>query len=248
MDRFAYTALSGMRSALASQDVIAHNIANASTLGFRKDIGTTQQRALTGGNFDDRIMAAEVQMRAQMAPGDMVTTDKPLDISMVGEAMLAVQSPEGVEGYTRRGDLRVDRAGLLVNGEGRPVIGAGGVITVPPAEKIEIAADGTINIQPPGAGPNEMVAIDKLKLVTPDITKIAKGLDGLFRSTVPGAVVNADNDARLIAGTLEGSNVNPMGEMIELMEQARTYELQVRLLDSSKELDTNSTQLLRLEN
>ena len=246
MDRFAYTALSGMRAALAAQDLTAHNIANASTVGFRKDIGTTQARPVEGG-FDDRILAAEAQLRPMMTAGELQTTNRPLDVAVLGDAMLVVQAKDGQEAYTRRGDLKVDANGVLTNGDDAPVIGSGGPITMPPSQRIDIAADGTISIQPLGAGPNEMVAIDKLKLVKIDDKRIAKGDDGLFHMA-RGETAEADADARIQTGALEGSNVNAMAAMIDLMDQSRNYELQVRMLSASRDLDQSSAALLRLEN
>ena len=248
MDRFAYTALSGMRAALQAQDLTAHNIANASTVGFRKDVGIAQARAVSGGSFDNRILAAESNLKAQMSGGEVHSTDRSLDVAMTGNAMLTVEGPDGKEAYSRRGDLKIDNAtGVLVNGDGLPVMGSGGPITLPPATRIDIAADGTINIQPVGAGPNETVAVDKLKLITVDPKTFDKGPDGLFR-LADGQPANDDPDARLQSGALESSNVNPMASMIEMMEQARTYELQVKMLDQSKDLDTSSAQLMRLDN
>lgn len=247
MDRFAYTALSGMRAALQAQDLTAHNIANASTTGFRKDVGITQARAVYGGSFDNRILAAEANMKAQMSGGEIHSTDRSMDVAMTGNAMMAVQGPDGKEAYTRRGDLKIDNAtGVLVNGDGLPVMSGGGTITLPPATRVDIAADGTINIQPVGAGPNETVAVDKIKMISADPKNFDKGKDGLFR-LADGQTAPDDPDARLQSGALESSNVNPMASMIEMMEQARTYELQVKMLNTSKDLDQNSAQLMRLD-
>ncbi|HET9188189.1 MAG TPA: flagellar basal body rod protein FlgF [Acidothermaceae bacterium] len=246
MDRFAYTAMSGMRAALAAQDVTAHNIANASTPGFRRDTGISQSRALSG--FGDRIMAAEAQLRAQMEPGLVTQTGRSLDVAVQGDAMLAVQTADGQEAYTRRGDLRIGATGVLENGDGLPVVGrGGGPVTIPPAQRVEIGDDGTISIQPPGAAETELVAIDRIKLASPDIEKIRKGPDGLFR--LPGGeTADADPAARLTPGALEGSNVNAMAEMINLLDQSRSYELQVKMMSAARELDVSSVSLLKLDN
>src|SRR3546814_14444624 len=87
---------------------------------------------------------------------------------MAGDAWLAVQATDGGEAYTRRGDLSSAASGVLETGDGFPVMGSGGPITVPPADKMQIAADGTISILPLGAEKGaEMQVIDKLKLVSP---------------------------------------------------------------------------------
>src|SRR3546814_8111488 len=96
--------------------------------------------------------------------------------------MMAVQVPDGTEAYTRRGDLRIGATGVLETGDGFPVIGEGGPITVPPANKVEIGADGTVSIQPQGAEATEVTQIGRIKLVTGDPARLKKGLDNLMRS------------------------------------------------------------------
>src|SRR3546814_9769647 len=88
--------------------------------------------------------------------------------------MMAVQVPDGTEAYTRRGDLRIGATGVLETGDGFPVIGEGGPITVPPANKVEIGADGTVSIQPQGAEATEVTQIGRIKLVTGDPARLKK--------------------------------------------------------------------------
>src|SRR5690606_14671774 len=127
MDRLVYTALSGLRSAMAAQDVTAHNIANASTIGFKRDVSASQSRHLVGGqSFASRIQAAEGTLEADNAPGTVNQTGRALDVAMLGESMMAVQAPDGTEVYTRRGDLRISPTGILETGDGLVVVGQGG--------------------------------------------------------------------------------------------------------------------------
>jgi flagellar basal-body rod protein FlgF len=246
MDRFAYTALSGMRAALARQDVTAHNIANASTLGFRRDLGNTAPRELTG-SFGERVMAAERALRPQMDAGQVSTTGRALDVAVQGNAFIAVQAPDGGEGYSRRGDLRIGATGVLETGDGLPVIGAsGGPVTLPPAERVEIGADGTISIQPPGGDAAQLLPVDRIKLAAPELDRLSKDRTGLFRLP-QGETALQDPSAALATGSLEASNVNAMAAMIDLMDQSRAYELQVKMLGAARELDQSSASLLRLE-
>ena len=248
MDRLVYTALSGLRSSMAAQDVTAHNIANASTLGFKRDVGATEARALVGSDksFESRIQAARGVLASDQATGVVNQTGRTLDVAMTGDAMMAVQAPDGSEAYTRRGDLRIGATGVLETGDGFPVIGEGGPITVPPANRIEIGADGTISIQPQGAQPNEMSEIGRIKLVTADPATLKKGLDNLMRAPDGGQLAQ-DQSAQLQTGSLESSNVNLMASMVDMIEQARAYEVQVQLVSSVRDMDTSSAALLRLE-
>src|SRR3546814_17261973 len=107
---------------------------------------------------------------------------------------MAVQVPDGTEAYTRRGDLRIGATGVLETGDGFTVIGEGGPITVPPANKVEIGADGTVSIQPQGADATEVQQIGRLKLVTGDPARQTKGLDNLIRPA-PGPETPSDTTA-----------------------------------------------------
>jgi flagellar basal-body rod protein FlgF len=248
MDRLVYTALSGLRSTMAAQDVLAHNVANASTLGFKRDISASQSQVLQGGEtFQSRIQAAEGVLAPDQGAGVINQTGRTLDVAMMGDAMMAVQSPDGNEAYTRRGDLRVGATGVLETGDGFPVIGEGGPITVPPANKIEIGADGTVSIQPQGAEATEVTQIGRIKLVTADPAKLKKGLDNLMRAE-DGNALPQDDTAQLQTGSLESSNVNMMDAMVQMIEQARAYEVQVQLVSSVRDMDVDSTSLLKLEN
>lgn len=247
MDRLVYTALSGLRSAMSAQDVTAHNIANASTIGFKRDVSEAESRYLVGGqSFASRIQAAEGTLSADQAPGTISQTGRSLDIALDGDAMMAVQAPDGTEAYTRRGDLRISATGVLETGDGLAVVGEGGPITVPPANTVEIGADGTISVRPQGGQLNEMSEIGRIKLVTPEADELKKGLDNLMRAANGGEIAQ-DDTARLQTGGLEGSNVNMMASMVDMIEQARAYEVQVQLVTSVRDMDLSSTSLLRLE-
>lgn len=247
MDRLVYTALSGLRSAMAAQDVTAHNIANASTIGFKRDVSEAQSRHLVGGqSFASRIQAAEGTLASDQAPGTVNQTGRALDVAMLGKSMMAVQAPDGTEVYTRRGDLRISPTGILETGDGLVVVGQGGPITVPPANTVEIGADGTVSIRPQGGQLNEMSEVGRIKLVTPQPDELEKGLDNLMRAAGGGQLAQ-DDTARLQTGGLEGSNVNMMASMVDMIEQARAYEVQVQLVTSVRDMDMSSTSLLRLE-
>ena len=146
MDRLIYTLLSGMRSRTAAQTVTANNIANASTPGFRREL-TSQVSQYLGNS---RAQAQGSVTTAAMEPGKILSTGEPLDIAVDGEGWLAVQAEDGSEAYTRRGDLRVAATGLLETGDGHPVLGNTGPVTVPPGGTVSIAHDGTVSVVPVG--------------------------------------------------------------------------------------------------
>src|ERR1043166_3819055 len=153
MDRLIYTALSGMRGAMARQTATANNLANANTTGFRAEMSSAQAMWLRGAGLQSRVPTSEQVVAADMAPGSVTNTGRDLDVAMQGDALLAVQAEDGSEAYTRRGDLQVSPTGVVTTGDGHPVLGEGGPLTIPPADSIRIAEDLAIWIVPPGGHP-----------------------------------------------------------------------------------------------
>ena len=164
---------------------------------------------------------------------------------MNGNAMLSVQAENGDEAYTRRGDLMVSASGLLTTGDGHPVIGDGNPVTVPPADQIRIDSDGTLWITPLGGDAAAPQKIDRLKLASPMGSDIVKHIDGLFRVR-GGGVLPSDPTASVTAGALEGSNVNPTTALVDMIEAARSWDMQIKLLATARELDADTTALMKL--
>lgn len=245
MDRLIHTSLSALRAAMARQTVTANNLANVSTTGFRAEMASVQPLWVTGDGLADRAMAGEQVIAADMAPGTVVQTGRPLDVAPRGDAMIAVQCDDGSEGYTRRGDLMVADSGLLSTGDGHPVIGEGGPITLPPADSIRIADDGQVWVVPAGGDPGQPQSVGRLKLASPQGTPVAKGLDGLFR-VVGGGVLASDPGAHLTAQALEGSNVNASSALVAMIDASRAWDTQIKMLTTARDLDGETANLMRL--
>jgi flagellar basal-body rod protein FlgF len=164
---------------------------------------------------------------------------------MGGDALLAVQSSDGSEAYTRRGDLSVSATGVLQNGEGLPVIGDSGPITVPPGSKVSIAPDGGVMVSNPQTPDQPPAQVAKLKLASWRGSQIEKDLTGLFR--VPnGGVLPTDEEARVTPGSLEQSNVNPSQVLVEMVESQRLYDMRTKVVSTAKELDEQGAALMRM--
>jgi flagellar basal-body rod protein FlgF len=245
MDRLIYSSLSAMKAAMARQATTANNLANVNTSGFRAEMTSSQALWMKGDGFDARALTSEEVVSADMTAGTVAESGRSLDVAVQGTAMLAVQSKDGDEAYTRRGDLQVSDSGLLTTGDGLPVLGDGGPITLPPAEKVIIAGDGTISIVPQG-GDGQAQQIDRLKLVQANNTGIAKSLDGLFRVR-DGGTLPADPDATVRQGALEGSNVNTSGTLIDMIQASRDWDMQVKMLSTAQDLDKSTTALMQIE-
>ena len=245
MDRLIFTAFSGMDASMVRQRVIASNMANSQTIGFRAEQLQFTPMTLKGDSLEVRAMNEGEVRSASMAPGALTETGNLLDVALTGDALLAVQADNGDEAYTRRGDLSVSPNGLLVNGEGYAVMNDGGPISIPPGSDVSIAEDGAVMVRDaanPEAPPQQ---IDRLKLANWRGTDIAKGLDGLFR-VVGGGVLPADAEARLTPATLEQSNVRPSEVLVEMVEAQRLYDMRTKLVATAKELDEGSASLMRL--
>ena len=245
MDKLVHTSLSALRGAMARQAATANNLANVNTVGFRGEMAAARPLWLRGQSLETRAYAAEEVTGADMRGGTITETGRDLDIALEGNALLTVQATNGDEAYTRRGDLQLSDTGLLTNGDGTPVLGEQGPITLPPADKVSIEKDGSIFIVPRGGDPNRPQLVDRLKLASPIGSDVVKGLDGLFRVR-GGGVLPADPSGRLIAGSLEGSNVEATKALVDMMEASRAWETQLKLINTARELDGSSADLMRL--
>lgn len=245
MDRLVNMSLTAMRGTMARQAAIANNLANANTTGFRAEILNAETQWLNGSELKTRAMQSEQVVAADMASAAVTETGNALDVAVNGDAMLTVQADNGDEAYTRRGDMKLNESGLLTTGDGHPVLGEGGPITLPPADSIKITEDGSIWIVPQGGDANQPQRVDALKLVNPKGSQIAKGLDGLFREANGGALPQ-DPVASVTPGALEGSNVNATQALVQMIEASRAWETHVKMITTAQELDSGGASLMRL--
>ncbi len=244
MDRFLYISMSGAKETLRAQTVNNHNLANASTTGFRADLSAFQTREVAGSGHPSRAYATNSTAGWDQTQGALTTTGRDLDIGIQGAGWIAVQGANGREAYTRAGDLRIDANGLLTNGVGQQVLGDGGPITVPPHSSVLIGGDGTVSIVPLGQGPETTALVGRIKLVNPPAESLTRGEDGLFQLS-NGADAPADAGVRVSSGVLESSNVNIADAMVHMIELARHFDLQVKAMRTAEENGAASAQLLR---
>jgi flagellar basal-body rod protein FlgF len=238
VDRLIYLAMSGAKASLQRQDVLANNLANASTTGFRAELQAFRAVPVRGDGATTRVYALESTVGYDASSGSVQATGRPLDVAMRGNAWLAVQGLDGTEAYTRAGALEVSPEGQLVTPSGLPVMGDGGPITVPANAAVEVASDGTITAKVGNQRPQQL---GKLKLVTPE-APMTRGTDGLFRAA--DGDLPADATARLQSGALEGSNVSPVETMVAMIAASRQFEQQMKMLQSADQKEQSATKLL----
>lgn len=245
MDRLIYTALSGMNGSMERQRVIASNMANANTIGFRAEMLDQRPFTIEGDGLQIRAPQQAAVRGASMERGEFVRTGNELDIAIQGDALLAVQAEDGTEAYTRRGDLSVGPTGALVNGDGRPVIGDAGPITLPLGSKPTIGPDGTITVTNPATPDAPPVEVARIKLGAPQGSPVLKGIDGLFR-VEGGGLLPVDEEATVITGSLEQSNVKPTEVLVQMIDAQRLFDMRSKLISTARDVDEASASLMRM--
>ncbi|MBP1151002.1 MULTISPECIES: flagellar basal-body rod protein FlgF [Methylocaldum] len=245
MDRSLYVAMSGAKQILLAQASNANNLANANTPGFRADFEQLRSMPVFGNGYPSRVYAMTERPGVDLSTGSLQTTGRDLDVAINGDGWLAVQAKDGSEAYTRAGDLHITPAGQLVTGSGLPVLGNAGPIAIPPAQKVEIGSDGTISIIPQGANATALAILDRIKLVKPEKSQLEKGEDGLMRIK-DGTPVEATNEVQLVTGSLEGSNVSTVEEMVQMIELAREFEYQIKMMKTVEDDGNASAELMRI--
>ena len=246
MDRGLYIAMTGAKHSMVAQAVHSNNLANASTSGFKADfIDALAQNEKSGSQLHSRAYAVTSTPVTSLAAGSLQETGRDLDVSVDGDGWIAVLGSDGVETYTRAGQLATDALGVLRNERGQQVLGNGGPIVLPEAEKIEVGGDGTISIRALGQGPETLVEADRIKLVKPDDSELEKRPDGLIHAKNGPLAVDAT--VRLRKGFIENSNVSPINELTSVVSLARQFEMQVKMMQTFGEMAESSSRLLQVQ-
>ena len=244
-DRSIFVGMTGAKASMLQLNVIANNLANANTVGFRADSALIESENGAGSQTDTRHAAKMTRTYSDFKPGPMIPTGRDLDVAIDGKGFIAVQTKEGKEGYTRNGNLHINAEGLLVTSQGDLVLGDGGIISIPQAQKININSRGAIAVQVAGQSANDIVTVGNLKLVEAQVDKLEKGPDGLFY-TVGDGEAKISQDVRLVPETLEGSNVDTVKAMVDLIDLSRTFEIHTKLMKMIEDNALRSNQTLNI--
>jgi flagellar basal-body rod protein FlgF len=245
MDKSLYIAMSGAKQTLLAQTANANNLANTQTSGFKTDLEQFRSMPVYGPGYPTRVYAMTERPGTDLSPGAIQQTGRELDIAIAGDGWLAVQGPDGKEAYTRAGDLRITPDGLLQSGTGLQVLGQDGPFSLPPAQKLVIGQDGTISIIPLGGNASNTAAIDRIKLVKPDLQNLEKRNDGLMHLK-DNQTAQPSADVSLVQGSLEGSNVNTISAMVDMIELSKNFELQTKVMKSADENAGASARLMQM--
>jgi flagellar basal-body rod protein FlgF len=226
MDSGYYAACAGFAAQAQALDLIAHNLANLGTTGYRGEQATFRSLVAGSGSAVSNPLNAAVNhfgvlggSRLDMASGSLVATGNPLDLAIAGTGFFVVQSPQGIL-YTRNGNLHLTSSGELMTAEGNPVLGEQGPLTLP-AGRVAVSSDGTVSVDGAVTG--------KLRLAefSPDTNLQAVGA-ALYAAPPDSALAPASSSVR--AGMLEQSNVSPVEGVVQLITVQRNAEMMQRAL------------------
>jgi len=245
MDRLIYTAMTSAKHIMEQQANVSHNLANATTTGFRAQLDSFRAVPVISEGLPTRAFVVDSTVGTDFAPGALQQTGRALDVAVQGKGWIAVQMPDGSEAYTRHGNLQLSENGILQTHSGLPVLGDGGPISLPPDLTVSIAKDGTISGTDSVTVPAAVNVIGRLKLVNPPEETLVRGDDGLFR-TNDGAPAEADATVTVAGGALEASNVNVVDALVSMISLSRQFEMQMNLLKNAETNATKASQLLAL--
>jgi flagellar basal-body rod protein FlgF len=250
MDRLAFNAAAAINEMRTGRQMTTNELANVATPGFKRSFESAMMTLkVQGAGFESRLQPQAFSSdNINMRPGVIMKTGRNLDVAMDDQAVMGVTAPNGDLAFTRRGDLKLSGTGVLETGNGAVVRGQNGPITIPPGFMVDIAKDGSVFATNPGqAGVAVPVLIDKILLRDASQVNLERREDTLYR------VVGKPNEDIPVTGklttlspqTLEGSNVNAMEVMVKLMDQSRTFEMQVNVIKQSKDVDESGGSMMR---
>ncbi|HEA52325.1 flagellar basal body rod protein FlgF [Marinobacter antarcticus] len=248
MDKALYIGMSGAKQNMLSQRAHANNLANVSTTGFKRDFAQARSMPVYGEHYPTRAYAMAERPGTDLSAGALMQTGRKMDVAIEGDGWLAVQNNLGEEVFTRSGSLQIDVNGMVRLAGGEMVLGNGGPVALPPFDNVQIGADGTVSIIPVGGPPDQLVQVDRLKLVNPPKEALEKGLDGFIHRKADQAIDGEeppDAALRVASGFLESSNVNAVEEMISNLQLSRQYEMQVKVMRTAKDNSEAAARLLQ---
>lgn len=240
MENTSYVALSRQSALWRQLEVTANNMANMNTPGFKAE-HTMFSQYLAQTNSSERVFGGkiafthDVGLERDLSEGPMSATSNPLDLALQGDGFFVIDTPDGPR-YTRAGHFRLDDTGMVVNSAGHPLMMNGDqpIIVAPNESQINIAGDGTIS--------TENGQLGKLKVVRFDNPQTLKNAgDGLFDSPTEAKAVDRPS---VTQGMLEGSNVEPIKEMTNMITLTRHYEAAQKMIDNEHDRQMKAMNVL----
>src|SRR5690625_840630 len=233
MDRIIYTAGGGAARVLEQQATISNNLANATTTGFREQLALQRSCCVLSADSPvPRVASLSTTPGSNFAQGVLNETGRPLDLAIRGEGWFTVQKGDE-QVFTRAGEFTVNANNQLVSSNGHWVLSIDNApIEIPERGSVTFGADGTISAIGAEDNPSDIQEVGRLKLVNPDLQQLRRGDDGYFRMA-DNAYVAADENVGVVSGFLEKSNVSVAQTMVGLIQNARHFETQMKVIQQA---------------
>ncbi len=248
-----WSAKTGLDAQQTKMSVISNNLANASTVGFKRDRavfedlmyqnvrqsgaqsseGTTLPSGLSIGT-GVRLVATE-KLHTQ---GNMISTNNPLDLAIQGRGYFEILMPDGSTGYTRNGEFQVNSEGLIVNASGYTL--QPGINIPPNAQSVDVGVDGTVSVLTPGnSAPSSVGTIQLVDFINPTGLQPLGG--NIFGETASSGAPqqgtpNTSGMGGLLSGSLETANVNVVEELVNMIETQRAYEINSKAISTTDDM------------
>ncbi len=237
MENTLYVGLSHQMALQRKMDMIANNIANVDTTGFKAGHVLFGEQVVSKNSDKPLSMVLERGNYRDFNPGPIQQTGNPLDVALEGHGFLAVQDPEGNIKFTRNGSMQKNNLGQLINSSGMPYVNSSGQpIAIPSeAKEVRIAKDGTVSTEQGSVGQLQVVRFENPL----DITPVGNSLYETKQDPIPDNGKTSVNQ-----GLLEGSNVNAVLEMTDMIEVMRSYESAAQLMQKGTDLESSMIQRL----
>jgi flagellar basal-body rod protein FlgF len=252
MDRLAFNAAAAINEMRTARQMTTNELANVATPGFKRSFESAMlTMKVQGAGFESRLQPqAFASDNINMKPGVIVKTGRDLDVAMDEQTVMGVTATNGELAFTRRGVLKLNGSGVLEMGTGALVRGqAGGPITIPPGFFVKISKDGSIfATNPAQAGVAAPVLIDRILLRDASAQSLSRREDGLYKPTdLPNGsdFANGTEVPVVTSQMLEGSNVSPITAMTKLIDHARTFEAQLKIIKETKDLDGSGASMMK---
>lgn len=252
MDRLVFTAMAALKQLNTMKLKSSNDLANASTLGFKKTYAfATETARVAGPGFDTRYVPMNRSNDELVIDrGPLITTGNKLNIYMRDATVMGVQAPNGQVAFTRRGDLMIDAGGFITTANGHTVLQeGGGPISVPPGADLSIADDGTIlatDLAQPTAPPSQVAT---LLLRDSEGTRLVRRADGLYEPMAAGGqggdFAGGTTPPSVQAGAVEGSSINVAEQLVNFMDMSRSFEIRIKMISDMKELDNSGATMMR---
>ncbi|WP_343191980.1 flagellar hook-basal body complex protein [Buchnera aphidicola (Formosaphis micheliae)] len=257
MDYITRQAMTHANKILDQQEIIANNLANISTIGFKEQL-TDQllspiKNSSTTYKYDQYYSSHNSYPYSNFSSGFLKHTNRNLDLSIIGNGWFVIQdnSSKNKEGYTRNGKCNIDNNGLLMMNN-HPVIGRLGVIKIPKNKNIYISSNGNVNIIHQDKNHKESISvIERLKLVNPNTQNMTRGQNSIFylnelelnkwNNKLPH-----DNTIKLSSGVLEESNVNLNENLINTILNERNFAIEMKIISNNNDNIQHANQLLNI--